>query len=127
MDLDVYAFTLPMTLDKEADQVAVTTPIWTNGLQNVNWSMYIQSLWSKTGSQVRLVSKLSNINVMKVVRQADNVPRGMFLPEKLNELLLFICWTPSPVLKQRQLGNPLKTLSNIFIVQTLYWPHLYSG
>ena len=27
MDLDVYAFTLPMTLDKEADQVAVTTPI----------------------------------------------------------------------------------------------------
>ena len=45
--------------------------------------MYIQSLWSRVVSQVRLVRRLRRMKVVKVVKHADRVPRGMFLPGDL--------------------------------------------
>merc|ERR1712079_141686 len=69
----------PMTLLRLADQVARMTPTRTKGLQNVNLTMYIQSLSRRAGSQVRLVRRARMMKVVKVVRQADRVPLGILL------------------------------------------------
>ena len=70
-------------LDKLADQVARMTPTSTNGFQNVNSTMYMQSLWRRAVLQVIAVRRERIMKVEKVKRLADKVPLGILLPGEM--------------------------------------------
>merc|ERR1719153_1531635 len=76
-------------LERLADQVASITPTSTNGFQNVNSTMYMQSWWRSVGLQVMAVRRDRIMNVVKVNKLAESVPLGILLlgeirsPERL--------------------------------------------